>query len=181
MLTPSVRNSSILLAAAVVLTTSLVIGAAGIASAAEDEFLDRFIGLWKGGGTAQRSLDSTPRDVSCSVEGARDGYTVAVTGACTALLVLTREVSVRISYDPNSGMYSGTYIGSRVGPAQVSGERRDDTLDLTLTWPREVNGDRTAQMTIHNSGDGQLRIVVSDRPAGTGEPVTTTDLTFTRQ
>ena len=169
------------LAAGAVLAACLALGAGGSALASEGDFLDRFTGDWSGGGMAQRTLDSTPREVSCTAEGTRDGDSVTVSGTCKALMVFTRDVSVTITHDPASDQYSGTYVGSRIGPAQLSGRRDGDTLDMTLTWPREVNGDRTAQMTIRNTDDGRLQIVVSDRPGGTGEPVQTTNLTFTRR
>jgi hypothetical protein len=106
--------------------------------------------------------------------------TITVSGTCRALLVFSRRVEVTIGYDAASDRYDGIYVGSRIGPARLSGERNGDTLDLVLTWPRIVNGDRTARMTIRNAGDGRLGIVVVDRPGGAGEPVETTNLTFRR-
>jgi hypothetical protein len=153
----------------------------GRASAADDDYLDRFVGAWSGGGTAQRTFDSDPRDVECTATGTRSGDTITVSGTCRALLVFSRKVEVTIAYDAASDRYGGTYVGSRIGPARLSGEREGDALDLTLTWPRVVNGDRTAQMMIKNAGDGRLSIVVTDRPGGTGRPVQTTNLAFTKR
>ena len=39
---------------------------------------------------------------------------------------------------------------------------------LTITWPKPVNGDRTATMTIRNDGSGQLGITVMDEAPGGG-------------
>ena len=39
---------------------------------------------------------------------------------------------------------------------------------LTITWPKPVNGDPTATMTIRNDGNGRLGITVTDEVPGGG-------------
>src|SRR5688572_943670 len=89
----------------------------GRASAAEDDYLDRFVGAWSGGGRAQRTFESDPREVECTAAGTRAGNTITVSGTCRALLVFSRRVEVTIGYDAASDRYDGIYVGSRIGPA----------------------------------------------------------------
>ena len=71
------------------------------------------------------------------------------------------------TFDPSSGRYTGTYVGSSIGPARLSGKRGGDAVNLTITWPKPVRGDTTAAMTIRNTGNGQLGITIVDEvPAG---------------
>jgi len=159
---------------------ALVLVASAV-GAAETDYFDRFTGAWVGGGIAQRDLGATPREVTCKVTGKRQENTVSVSGRCRAYLVFTRSISVDLTYDEASETYSGTYVGSRLGPAPVEGKRDGDALDLTITWPKVTNGDREAAMRIENTGDGRLRLILSDRPAGNGELMTLTDLTFQKE
>jgi hypothetical protein len=44
----------------------------------------------------------------------------------------------------------------------LSGSRSGDAMRLTIDWPKPVNGDTRAEMTITNEGSGLLRITVRD-------------------
>jgi hypothetical protein len=69
---------------------------------------------------------------------------------------------VDLTFDPTTGVYRGTYIGDRVGPAKVTGKRHGDAVDFVITWPKPVNGDTRADMKIENTGTGVLKITVTD-------------------
>lgn len=150
-------------------------------ASASPDFFSRFEGSWEGDGRAQRELDSTPRKVSCEATGTGGAQTISIAGTCTALMIFSREIGADIAHDPESGRYTGVFRGSRAGPAQLSGVREGDALRLTVTWPKEVNGDRTAEMIVRNAGAGQFTLVVQDEAPGTREMVKTTELDFSRQ
>lgn len=79
----------------------------------------------------------------------------------------------------SSGLYSGTYTGSKIGPAALSGRRQGDSVVLNVTWPKPVNGDTKAIMTITSTGNGFTFAVDDlDKPGGT--PVRMTDITLVR-
>jgi hypothetical protein len=127
--------------------------------AGEDDFLARFTGSWSGAGTA--IIDAHPVQVSCRIVGQPEANRITIAGSCHAA-IFGQPISVDLTYDPASGRYSGIYIGDRVGPARVSGKRNGNAVDFTITWPKPVNGDTLAQMSIENAGKGVLKISVSD-------------------
>ncbi len=158
----------------ILLAVALTAGplASAPAFAAEDGFIDRFDGSWGGGGVVMRNEDSGPTKVNCSLSGEGENNQINIAGSCRAYLIFTRNVRVDVVYDPASDRYSGTYVGSKIGTARLSGKRHGDQVDLTLTWPKKVMGDTTAKMTIINSGNGQLRVLVNDKVGGGVRPVT---------
>ena len=165
---------------AAALVAASLAAAAGQAHAQDDDFLARFKGSWSGSGMVQRNLDADPAEVACNLTGQGGGSAARVSGTCRAMAVFSRKIGIDLSYDPGSERYSGTYTGSRIGPARLSGKRSGDALNLTITWPKPVNGDTTAQMTIRNAGNGQLSLAVSDEAPG-GERVQTTSMSLARK
>jgi hypothetical protein len=95
--------------------------------AAEDDFLGRFRGSWSGSGKVQREGNSQPRQVTCSVTGSPAENRISAQGNCRAAVIFSRQIGVDLAYDPRSGLYRGTYTGSRIGPARLSGTRSGDT------------------------------------------------------
>ncbi|UUP16551.1 hypothetical protein [Nitratireductor thuwali] len=148
-------------------------------SAAQEDSLDRFAGTWSGSGTVQVNFQSQPRDVSCDLAGVSGGQSISISGTCRAYLVFTRRIGVKLALNPQSQKYTGTYMGSPAGPAHLSGTMENGSLDLTITWPKEINGDRTALMRVA-SDSGSLHITVSDRVGGEGELRTMTDIALTQ-
>lgn len=141
--------------------------------AAEWDFLSRFEGSFSGGGTVQRNAQESPNQVTCTFTGQPSEAGVTMSGECGAF-IFSKQISAVLRFDPASGRYSGTYTGSSIGPAGLSGKRRGDSIVLTITWPQPVNGDTKAVMTIRNSGNGRLAITVTDElvPGGKRSPVT---------
>ena len=150
--------------------------AGGGAEADESEFLQRFAGSWAGSGTVQRKADEGPKRVSCKVKGAPASNALSIGGSCRAALVFTRDIGVDVRVD-GAGRYTGTYTGSTIGPAKVSGRRRGDAVVFTITWPKPVNGDTKATMTIRNDGSGRLSMAVTDQMPD-GREVQTTNVTL---
>lgn len=166
-----------LASAALALPLAFLLGAATVPPE-ESDFLERFAGPWNGTGLVQRNPDADPQKVNCSLDGARTANRITIAGTCRAYLVFSRKVSAEILFDPETDRYVGTYIGSKVGPASLTGRRNGDAVDLTVLWPRPVHGDREARMRIQNGGDGSLRILVTD-DYGKGEE-TVTDVSLVR-
>ena len=140
--------------------------AAAPAQSQEADFLSRFEGKFSGSGKVSRNETENPTTVRCTMKGQVSANTVSMSGTCRAAVIFSRKISAQLRVD-ESGNYTGTYIGSSIGPARLSGKRRGDSVNLTITWPKPVRGDTTAQMTIRNSGSGQLAITITDEvPAG---------------
>ena len=145
----------------------------GTAFSAEDEFLNRFQGSFSGTGLVQRNAQEDPSQVTCTLNGQPSANSVSMSGECGAF-IFSKRISADLTFDPKSGRYSGTYVGSSIGPAGLSGKRSGDSVVLTITWPQPVNGDTKATMTIRNSGNGRLAITVTDEvePGGPSAEVT---------
>ncbi len=161
----------------IALGIAALIGAASApAHAAERSFLDRFHGSWSG--TATVVDNDRPMNVRCLLTGAPDDNRIAIRGHCNAGLI-SRGVAADLAFDPATSRYSGTYTGDDTGPARLSGRRSGDTVRLTITWSKPVNGDRTAKMTIVNTGKGTLKITLDDKPAA-GRMVARTDFVLSQ-
>lgn len=150
------------------------------ASAQAQTFLDRFAGKWEGSGLVRRNLDSGANRVSCRLTGSAERVRATVSGKCRALAIFSRDVTIELRSDDGE-RFTGRYVGSRIGPAALSGTRAGDALNLTVHWPVPVNGTDTSQMTISTSADGRMRLIVASRPGGSGAPVQTTDISLDRR
>jgi len=139
----------------------------------EDDFIGRFGGTWSGSGTVIKG--DIPFQVSCEVTGQPGRNEIAIEGRCS-LAITSVRIAADIAYDPATGSYTGTYIGAEVGPARLFGKRSGDVVNLTIIWPKPVNGDRQARMRIENAGGGNFRIVVTDNVVPGGPERTTHDL-----
>lgn len=159
--------------AAVAALAVTVVSFAVPSQAAEWEYLSRFAGSFAGGGTVQRSASESPNQVTCEFVGQPSETGVSMAGKCGAF-IFSKQIRADLRYDEASGRYSGSYTGSSIGPARLSGKRKGDAIVLTITWPAPVNGDTKATMTIRNSGNGRLAITVTDKltPGGANAHVT---------
>jgi len=144
----------------------------------ESEFLSRFEGQWSGGGPFRRNAESGAVNVKCSLAGNGGSSTMSVNGDCRAAIIISKAIGADLKYDPATESYKGTYVGARGGTSLLAGKREGDTLQLTVTWPKILNGDRVASMAITNTGKGQLRIKVTDKVSKDGPTEVTSDLTF---
>ncbi len=157
--------------------TLLLVGAGlAPATASEKPFLDRFLGSWSGEATVMH--DDRPMTVNCQITGAPDDNHIAIRGHCSVGLI-SRGISADLTVDPDSSLYTGTYVGGEAGPARLSGRRSGSVVRLTITWPKPVNGDTVAKMTIENTGKGTLRITLDDKPA-TGSLVARTNFVLSQ-
>lgn len=150
----------------------------GNAFADETGFLSRFDGRWSGGGQVRRNAEASPWNVKCAVTGNLSSQGMEMDGRCSGAVIVSRQIGANLEYDPKTGVYTGTYIGSIYGPAALNGRRSGDQVNLTITWARPVNGDTKARMTIFNDGGGVLSIKVIDEIRPGGPAKTMSDLTF---
>jgi hypothetical protein len=139
----------------------------------ESDFFDRFAGTFSGSGEVKRNANESASRVRCTLTGQPSANGITMNGTCGAF-IFSKQIRADIRYDASSGLYAGTYIGSAIGPAKLLGRRRGDAIVLTITWPKPVNGDTEAIMTIRNSGEGTLAITVTDdiRAGGPAAEVT---------
>ena len=155
--------------------------AAGSVSAAP-EILDRYAGSFSGSGTILEGPEASSHRVRCSFTILQQGATgLSLQGTCWAYLIVARSVSANLSWDPRSGQVTGTYIGSRVGTAQLSGRQVGTDFDLAIQWPKPLYGDTAAEMKVVSADPNRFRIVVTDRIGANGPVRATTDLTLLRR
>lgn len=142
-------------------------------AADESAYFGRYAGSFAGSGEVRRTAQESPNQVKCTLTGRPTADGVSIAGKCGAF-IFSRDVSADVRYDAATGLYTGTYIGSDAGPAKLLGRRSGDAVVLTITWPKVINGDTKATMTIRNAGNGQLAISVVDdvRPGGPKAEVT---------
>jgi hypothetical protein len=144
--------------------------------------LDRYTGSFAASGTILEGPSASPHQVRCHFTASRQGAMgLSLRGTCRAYLVLSRSISVDLTWDPQSNRVTGTYTGSRVGTAQLEGRQAGADLDLTLTWPAPLYGDTTANLRVASLRSDRYRIVVRDRIGANGPVRATTDLTLVRR
>lgn len=146
------------------------------ARAPEDAFLDRFSGIWRG--TATVAMGDGSFQLSCRAIGKPERNQLAINGSCS-IFIASVNIAAKVAYDPGTRRYSGVLGGAPVGPAQVSGRRSGDVVHLTVHWPQPVNGQMQAELSIKNTGDGRLLIVLEEDLVS-GEGGRTTELVLSR-
>ena len=152
--------------------------AAGAAHADEADFLQSFQGNFTGKGTVKVNTDAPAVNVSCRFDSDATSSSLSLDGTCRGLVVATRAISADLR--SRGTRYTGTYVGSRTGPAQLSGRRSGNAINLGIRWAKEVNGDRTAQMRVEKNGEDGIRLIVIDVDPKTGERVTTSRIDLRR-
>jgi hypothetical protein len=151
---------------------------AGAAHADETRFLQSFKGNFAGKGTVQVTTDVPSVGVSCSFQSNATSTSLSLDGNCRGLVVVTREISAHLK--SSGAKYTGVYIGSRTGPAQLNGSRSGNAINLGIRWANEVNGDRKAQMTVEKRGENVIRLTVIDTDPKTGKSVVTSRIDLSR-
>jgi hypothetical protein len=163
------------------LAATFLVAGSGAASAQSTEatYLKRFNGSFFGDGSVRTKASGSDHSVTCTVKGKTSESTASLNGTCRAAIIFSRKIGADLKVD-SSGRYTGTYVGSKIGPAQLSGTRTGNTLNLIVTWPKEVNGDKNATMTITNDGRGGFSFIVADRKKRNGPVVKTTSINFNK-
>jgi len=136
-------------------------------------------GAWAGEGYVQKDDESDPMNVRCKIEGAQNDDRLGFDGECRAMMILRRDIGADIVFDGER--FRGTYEGARAGVADLDGSASPDgRVVLTMRFPREVNGDDTATMTIHLHDEDAFTIETTDRMKS-GVEVTTSLIRFERE
>ena len=148
---------------------------------ADPTLRERYAGTFSGSGTIVEGPNADSHYVRCRFAILPQGATsLSLQGTCQAYLIVSRSVSADLAWDPRSRRVTGTYIGSRVGTALLSGRQTGTDFDLTIEWPKPLYGDMRAQMTVASLDQDRFRIVVTDRIGENGPVRATTDLTLLR-
>jgi hypothetical protein len=169
----SIMNRCFSRAAVIAIATA----SAGGAFADETAFLKSMSGSWSGAGTVKVRVNS-PLHIKCRFTSATTPLSLSLDGKCTSLAVFSRAISADLKATGNN--YSGSYIGAGTGPAGLGGHRSGDVINLGITWAKEVNGDRRAQMKIEKVGAQGMRLTTIDTDPKTGKPVVTSRIDLRR-
>jgi hypothetical protein len=160
------------------LLSGCLITASGAAHADEADFLSSLQGNFSGKGTVKVTTDAPTVNVSCTFNSDATSTSLSLDGNCRGLVVVTRAISADLK--ANGAKYTGVYVGSRTGPAQLAGSRSGNAINLGISWATEVNGDRKARLTVEKtSGDG-MRLTVTDVDPKTGKSVVTSRIDLQR-
>ncbi|MDX8527559.1 hypothetical protein RFM68_23955 [Mesorhizobium sp. MSK_1335] len=152
--------------------------AATNAHADDADFLRSFQGSFAGNGTFKVSANSPTVNISCTFKSGATATSLSLDGECRGLILMTREISADLK--ATGGGYSGVYIGSRTGPAQLSGGRSGNALNLGIRWAKPVNGDRKAQLTVEKTSSDGMRLTVTDTDPKSGKTMVTSRIDLRR-
>jgi hypothetical protein len=117
-------------------------------------------------------------NISCTFTSDATATSLSLDGSCRAMLLMTREI--RADLTTSGDAYSGTYVGSRSGPAGLSGSRVGNAINLDIHWAKLVNGDRDAELTVEKTGEDEMRLTVTDADPKTGKLVVTSRIDLKR-
>jgi len=92
--------------------------------------------------------------------------------------VVTRAISANLKV--TGAKYSGVYVGSRTGPAQLAGSRSGNAINLGIRWAQVVNGDLKARLTVEKTSGNGMRLTVTDVDPKTGKSVVTSRIDLKR-
>ncbi|MEM6762509.1 MAG: hypothetical protein AAF615_06515 [Pseudomonadota bacterium] len=161
-------------------TVTALIIAMGIAPvAAEPSSVPDITGTWEGKGFVQKDENARKINVRCEIEGEQSVNQVGFDGVCRAMLVMKREIGAWLTKSDNG--FTGTYKGAEVGLAELDGGPEvDGKIVLEMKFPKEVNGDDLATMTINLENSNVFTITTTDVMLN-GEEITTSEVTFVRE
>ncbi|NUS19465.1 MAG: hypothetical protein HOQ25_06695 [Mesorhizobium sp.] len=148
------------------------------AHADEAGFLRSLQGKFAGKGTVRIRTNTPVMNINCTFTSDATANSLSLDGTCRALLIMSREIRADLKVDGET--YTGTYIGSRSGPAGLSGSRKGDAINLDIHWAKIVNGDRDAELTVEKIDGDDMRMTVTDMDPATGKMVVTSQIDLKR-
>lgn len=151
---------------------------APMAGASESDFLQSLEGTWSGSGTIKVRTDASPVKVACKFTSEAADASLALDGYCRGLIVVSRSIEANLN--AMGGSYSGSYVGAGTGTAALSGNRRGNAIDLGIRWAKEVNGDRSARLTVEKVGGEGMTLTTVDVDPKTGKNVVTSRINLRR-
>ncbi|ARM92341.1 hypothetical protein RHEC894_PE00318 (plasmid) [Rhizobium sp. CIAT894] len=165
------------LACSIAMATASMV-TAGAAYADESAFLKTLAGSWSGNGTVKVRTNAPTIKVTCRFKSDTNAASLALIGRCTSLMIFSRVISANLKASGDS--YTGSYIGAGSGTAGLGGKRNGDAINLAIRWAKEVNGDRSAEMTIKKIGASGMRLTTVDTDPATGRSVVTSRIDLRR-
>ncbi len=133
------------------------------AIAAPTSFFEDLSGNWSGSGNAYLTkFGEVSANCRLAVSGA--DTQIAMKGSCGSF-VFRQALGLTLK-NAGGNRFTGTYTGSKTGPAKLEGTLRGDRLVLNIRWGGLVNGDRTAQMILERTGPNSFAQTVVDKVAG---------------
>ncbi|WP_292023000.1 hypothetical protein, partial [Mesorhizobium sp.] len=135
-------------------------------------------GEFSGKGTVRIRTNTPVMNINCTFTSDATADSLSLDGTCRALLIMSREI--RADLKVSGASYTGTYIGSRSGPAGLNGSRKGDAIDLDIHWAKVVNGDRDAELTVEKIGPDNMRMTVTEMDPATGKMVVTSRMDLKR-
>jgi hypothetical protein len=131
--------------------------------AAPTSFFADLTGSWSGGGKAYvTKFGEVSANCRLAVSGAETQ--IAMKGSCGMLVF--RQTLGLVLKNAGGNRFTGTYTGSKTGPAKLEGTLQNDRLVMNIRWGGLVNGDRTAQMILERTGPNSFAQTVVDKVAG---------------
>ncbi len=158
--------------------TAIVMASGSAAYADDAVFLKSIAGSWNGKGTVKVRANSAPINVTCNFTSATTSQSLSLDGRCTSLAIFSRAISADLK--ASGTRYAGSYVGAGTGTAGLGGQRAGDKINLGITWAKEVNGDRRAQMTIEKVGETGMRLTTVDTDPNTGQSIVTSRIDLRR-
>lgn len=150
----------------------------GVAHADDTRFLAGFQGKFAGKGMVKISADAPTVNVTCDFNSNATASSLALDGRCRALVLVTRDISANLKV--SGAKYSGTYVGSRTGPARLNGKRSGNAINLVINWAKPVNGNNQSQLIVEKRGQDGMRLKVVDFDAKTGKNIVTSQIDLRR-
>ncbi|WDZ80221.1 hypothetical protein PWG15_20695 (plasmid) [Ensifer adhaerens] len=145
----------------------------------EGAFLKTLGGNWAGTGTVRIRANMSPINVSCNFSSQASGLALSMEGVCRGLLLISKSVDAKLRYSGST--YSGSYLGPRGGRAGLNGSRRGDAINLTIRWAKEVNGDRSADLTLRKIGANGMQLTTVDVDPASGKRIVTSEINLKRK
>ncbi|TCL68155.1 hypothetical protein EV286_10982 [Rhizobium sp. BK251] len=152
--------------------------AASPAHADEAAFLGSLQGSWAGSGSVKIRINSTPVNVTCTFNSQTSKTELSLNGTCRGFVLISRSLGADLKF--NGARYSGIYVGPNGGKAGLSGNRQGNVINLTIRWPKEVNGDRTARLMLQKTGADGMMLTTTDNDPSSGRNVVTSQINLRR-
>src|SRR6185295_9155532 len=142
-----------------------LVGAFSISAAvaAPASFFNDLPGNWSGSGRAYLTKFGEV-SANCRLDVSGAGTQIEMKGSC-GMLVFRQALGLTLK-NAGGNRFTGTYTGSKTGPAKLDGTLQDDRLVLSIRWGGLVNGDRTAQMILERTGPNSFAQTVVDKVSG---------------
>ncbi|TPK94900.1 hypothetical protein FJ934_13515 [Mesorhizobium sp. B2-4-12] len=152
--------------------------ATNAAYADEGKFLQSFKGNFAGKGAVQVTTEAPTVSVSCTFKSDSTSSSLSLDGNCRGLILMSRAISAHLK--TSGTRYSGVYVGSRTGPAQLNGSRSGNAINLAIRWAKPVNGNSVSQLTVEKKGTDGILLTVTDHDPKTGKNVVTSRIDLKR-